>query len=104
HGPVELVAGDALLAGHHEIDRLQPIAERDMACLKYSVDRYPELLPTGITLIYAGPRGLPAKQSDPGSLAAMDADRAIRPNDAFQLRIGFRLVDEVGLVENAGHR
>jgi hypothetical protein len=59
---MQLVAGNALLAGNHEIDSLEPITQRDMAGLKYGVDRHPELLPAGVTLVNARPRSLPLEQ------------------------------------------
>ena len=83
--PHELVAAEALLAGHQQVDGLHPIGQRDVAVLEHGPDRGMELLLAGIALERAEFGALAVQATDTARVAAVDAYRAIRPDDAFQL-------------------
>lgn len=99
----ELVAADALLAAAHQVHGLEPLVQFDMAGLEHRADRHTALLAAGVALVEARPGRGAAHALHAIRAAAVRADGAVRPHDAFQLRIGGGFIVEEGLAEDAGH-
>lgn len=104
---VKLVAADALFAGHHQVDSLQPLEHFDVAFLKDRTLADGELLaalaalPQAVTLfalgvLFAGLRADALKLVGAIDHAAMRADRAVRPQNAFDVRKRCGFVMHVG--------
>ena len=91
---VELVSGDALLARRHQVERLQPLVQRDLAALHDRALGDGEVLAAFLlgAAIHAGLLGLVGVVDR----AAVRADRAIGPEQAFQESAGRVVVAEVG--------
>ncbi len=84
----ELVAADALLAAAHQVGRLKPQVQLDVAALEHRADRHAALLAAGVALVEARPGRGAAHTLHAIRAAAVRADGAVRPDDALQLRIG----------------
>ncbi len=102
HGPHHLVAAEPLLAAANQIDALQPLMHRNVAVLEYGSDRGGKLLAAGIALQRAGFRALTVQPTNAVGISAMDANRAVGPDDAFQFRDRSGFIVEEGGREN-GH-
>ena len=89
---VELVGADTLLAGHHQVSRIQPLVEGNVAVLKDRPHRAAVLLPARATLVDPwtdGARGgRPARELVRHYRATARAYRAIRPADGLQVLPG----------------
>jgi hypothetical protein len=91
---LELAGADPLLAAAHQVDSLQPDAERDMAALEHSAHADRERLPARIALVKPGPGGLALQFPDARCFAAMVADRAVGPQLALDIgERGFLVVE-----------
>jgi hypothetical protein len=110
---VELVAGDALLAGCQQMDRLEPLVEGSVAVLEHGSDAHRELLAAVAALletealdavrVFLARLGADALEGiDAVQRATMRAHRTFRPQDRFQLLKGCGFIVEVGGVED-GH-
>ena len=110
---VKLMAADALLAGHHQVNGLQPLVQRNVAFFKDRANAHSELLAALCALFEAvaldafrvllGCFGANASQRiDLAAVAAVRADRTIGPDDAFDMRKGCGFVVHVRLGQN-GH-
>ena len=103
-GAMQLMRAHALLGGRHQVGRLEPLVQRDMTGLenRADFDREVSLALTAAAQANAGALALQLVSA--ADRAALRADGAVRPQNAFQLceRCGF--VGEVGLVENAHGR
>jgi len=98
----ELVRAHALLARAHQMERHDPLVERKMAALHHSADRDREGPPASIALEQAGPMALALQALHVVNLAAVRAERAVRPADTFQVSPGGIVIVEhaVGEVGN----
>jgi hypothetical protein len=101
--PVQLMGGNAFLAGSHQVEGLQPLMQSNVRPLHYGFHRDGEVFPAALfgAAIYASALGLIGAVND----AAVRANRAIRPKDAFQHRPGGLVVLEVRFGKKAvlGH-
>ena len=103
-GPVQLVAADPFLAVAHQEGALEPDVQPDMVLFENGADLDRELLPAIVALPQPY-TGRPASEAAAViDAATMRADRALRPENAFQLRKGGGFVVEARLVENAHDR
>jgi hypothetical protein len=82
---LDLTGADALLGRAHEVDDLKPQVQRQVAILKDRANADSERLAAGVALAQAGPGGLAVQAADALPLAAMGADRATRPQVAFDI-------------------
>jgi hypothetical protein len=98
---VELIAAHPLLAGAEQVRCLKPLVQRHMALFKNGPDLDRELLPAVVALPDAHAAAGTAEPTVATDAATLRADRAIRPQDAFQHREGRGVIVEMGLVENA---
>ena len=89
---VELVGADTLLAGHHQVSRIQPLVERNVAVLEDRPHGAAVLLPARAALVDPwtdGARGgRPARELVRHYRATARAYRAIRPADGLQVLPG----------------
>ena len=102
--PLDLTGADALLAGAHQMNDLQPQMQGQVRGLEYGALAHGELAFAGIALAQADPGGFAVQAGDALALAAVRAERTIRPQARFDVLEsgGFGL--EVRGVENgAGH-
>lgn len=81
---VQLMGADALLAGAHEIDRLERLVERDMGALEDGADLDRELL-AAIGALAKAKAGLAKVIVLAGHGATMGALHAVRPHHAFKV-------------------
>jgi len=102
---VQLVGGNALLAARQQVDRLQHLVQRDMRGLENRSNLHGERLPALATLLQPKPGRLALQFVDAFgvSIAAVGANRTIRPKHAFQIRESGGFIVKVGLGQN-GHR
>lgn len=79
---LQLERGDTLLMGAHRMERLHPLAERNVRAVHYRPDRDRELLAAGIALEQAVPDFQGFRRDPSGVLAlAVRTDRAFGPAD-----------------------
>jgi hypothetical protein len=90
---VQLMGGNALLAGRHQVESLQPLVQGNVRPLHHGLLRDSEILPAFLrgAAVHAGPLRLVGAVDR----AAVGAHRAIRPQDAFKKRAGRIVVAEV---------
>jgi hypothetical protein len=103
--PLKLAGADAFLGRAHKVDRLKPMGHRRVAVLEDRPDLDRELLAALIALAETGPRGLASKLADARrvGVAAMWADRAVRPQPSLNVGVGGLFVFEVRGVEIRVH-
>lgn len=99
---VELVAADALLAGTHQIDRLQPEVHRNVAGFKNGADLDGEGLAARVALVGADAGGLAAQLASALTFAAVRADTTVRPDARFDIGVSSFFVVELRAGQN-GH-
>src|ERR1700738_439406 len=97
--PLKLKRGDAFLCRAEQRERHQPFAQGKMRVLEDSPDRDRELLVAVIALENARAVRMPLEPGYVLSSAAMRANRAIRPEDAFNRLAGFILGKSGDFVE-----
>ena len=113
--PVKLIAGNALLTGTHQVSRLEPLVQLQVACLENGPLSAGELAATVVTLPKAVPldavRVLLARlgadaleRVDAVSRATVRAGRALRPQDRLKSGEGRCFIVEIGFIKNACHR
>ena len=101
-GAVKLVAGNALLAGAHQVDSLQPEVHGDVASLKDGADLDGEGLAARIALIGADTGRSAVHFAGPFTFATMRADPAIRPNPRLNIGVSGGFIVELRTGKN-GH-
>jgi hypothetical protein len=89
------VAADALFAGRHEEDRLQPMAHGDVAGFEDGPNLDGKGLAALVALVGADPGALAAHLGNTVHSAAMRANRPIRPKPCFYKGIGGFFIVEV---------
>ena len=99
-GTVKLVGADALLARAHQVHRLEPEVQRDVAALKYRAHLDGERLAAGVALVDADASAGALELADPLIALATRADRTLRPDARFDVGIGGLFVMEVQGAEN----
>src|SRR5258705_10514720 len=82
-GAVKLVAANALLAGRHQEDRLQPMAHGDVAGFEDGANLHGEGLAALVALVSANAGALAAHLGNALHAAAMRAYAPIRPEPSF---------------------
>ena len=103
---LDLIGGDALLAGAHQVDHLEPQVQGEMGTLKDGSLFYGELPLALIALAKSKASGLAFHLSNAVGvgIATMRANWTVRPKPALNIRESGFLADEVGGVENgSGH-
>ena len=96
---MKLVGADALLAGRHQIHRLQPQTQRDVGHLEHRAHRHGEGLAALVALLDANAGAL-ADLANPINAAALRANRAIRPDAGLYVSVGrFFVVEEARAVD-----
>ena len=83
--PLKLAGRDPLLGRAHEVERLKPNVQRDVAGLEDASHSDGKLFPAGIALVQAGARCFPVQFADPIGFPAMVADRTIGPELRFDV-------------------
>ena len=84
--PLQLARRNAFLAGAHQMDGLQPQAQRQVAILKYAANAHRERFAAGVALVKARAGRLAAQLADlVATRIAMRADGAVRPQFAFNV-------------------
>ena len=104
--PLDLAGADALLAGAHQVDGLQPQMQREMAVLEDRADPHREGLAAGVALPQARTAGLARQAADPLfiAIAAMRANRAFGPKVGLDVgESGFLVVEMGGGQNGLGH-
>jgi hypothetical protein len=91
---VELVCAHALLGGAQQVHRQEPFVDRYLGSLHDGADRHRELLAAVVALDDAGAVRLALQPGDALLLAAVGADRAVRPQATLQVLAGGILVGE----------
>jgi hypothetical protein len=112
---VKLMAADALLGTAQKVRRLKPLVQRDMRGLENRADANRELLPAsaaflqpvtdntfGVLLARLGANAL--ENVDLICVAAMRANRAVRPKQSLKTRKRCFFIVKVRLVENRHRR
>src|SRR6185437_7506173 len=97
---VHLVRRNALLGGAEQEGSHKPFVERHMGALEQRSDHDRELLTAGIALVVARTGG---DSGCLGDCAAIAADRALRPEMAFEPGSGFVGILENRILEFCGH-
>ncbi len=101
------VSRDAVLAGIEHMRSHPPLCEGNFAALEHGSDRDGELLLALQTITKARTMRLLLASNERDTVgvgvAAMRADRAIGPADAFKRFTGFVFVLKDGVLENGGH-
>src|SRR4051812_44784713 len=99
------MGADALLRSRHQEQRRQPLGQRQLGTLEYGFDRDRELLAAFGALVEASAVGLALQRLDLGliDVAAMGANRAIRPNQSLKPFAGFGLVLKDRVLQNGIH-
>lgn len=97
---VELVRTDTLLAGTHQMDRQQPLVQRNAGPMEHGIYRNRELLAaTLVTALVEAWTDFPARarldRVNALHRATMDAHRAIRPADGLDVLTGGFFVCEL---------
>jgi hypothetical protein len=101
----ELICAEALLRRAHNVHRLEPDMQRDMARFKDGSDLDGERLATSVALVDANAGALAPQQSRAIKDAAMRAYPTVRPNLRFDVGVSGALIAETGFVENGSrHR
>jgi hypothetical protein len=100
---VHLMARHAFLRSGQEVGSQEPLMQRDLGALENGSDRYRELLAAAVALVHARAMPLALKLRDLLRLAAMLADRAMRPALSFQMLAGYVLVSEDRGSDVEGH-
>lgn len=103
---VQLVRRHAGLGGRHQVAGEHPLVERDLGALEDGADRDGELLAALSALVQALAVGLALKGAYLGrvGVAAMGADRAVRPAERLQVLAGLVGVGEDRIEQVGGHR
>ena len=90
--PVKVMGAHALLAGTEQVERVQPLIQRQVAIFKNRSNRHTELLFAGLALPHALTRvrallgvGLHFQLGRLANGAAMGTNRVIRPSLRFQI-------------------
>jgi len=96
--PLHLSSADTLLALANDVDRLKPEMQRKMAILEDRADSHGEALPADVASAksYAGRLALKASNPCRVNVAAMRANRAVRPQVRLYIRKGGFFVAEMG--------
>ena len=103
---LNLVGGDAFFAGAHQMDNLEPQMQRKVGTFKDSSLLNSELTLAFVAFVEAKASGLALHLADTVGIcvAAMRANRTMRPKPALHIRESGFLVDEVRGVKNgSGH-
>lgn len=114
---MQLMSRDAVLAGAHQVDRQQPLGERDLGILEDRSDQDGELLAARTTLPETAGAGRALLGRARSSLrfdeigmidnTAVRANGAVRPADTLDQLVGCPLVGEVlcqrAQVDRLGH-
>lgn len=85
--PMDLMAGNALLRGAHEVDGRDPFGEGDMGSLENGALSDREGLAAILAVVEAGAGGLALHQGDALAIAKL-AGRTVGPADRFQYFAG----------------
>ena len=101
-GPVQLVAANALFAGAHQVDRLQPDVHGNVAGLEKGADLYGEGLATLVALVRADPGGLATHLGHALALATLRASRSMWPNPRLNIGVSGFFVVKLGAGQD-GH-
>jgi hypothetical protein len=99
---LDLAGGDALLAGAHQVDDLKPKVQRQVRRLENGAHAHGEGLAALIALIETLAGGLSGQFLNPLTIAiaAMMANRAVRPKARLNVSEGFVFVLKVRSIEN----
>jgi hypothetical protein len=81
--PLDLTGGDAFFASAKQVDYLQPQVQRQVAILENGADPDRKLAFAGVALKQARAGRLAVQSAYPRRLAAMRANRAMRPQGGF---------------------
>lgn len=103
---LDLVGADALFAGAHQVNDLQPEMQRQVGRLENGPDPHGEGLPAGVALVEAGTGGLALQAADPSAIriAAVGAGRAFRPKPRLDVGESGGFVLELrGREDGMGH-
>ncbi len=103
-GALQLADANALLAGAHQVDRLEPHAKRHVAGFHDGAHLDSERLAAGVALAETVAGALAVQSA--GTLlssAAMRADRAIGPQPRFNKRVSRGLAVEMGFGKDRVH-
>lgn len=102
--PLDLAGADALLAGAHQMNDLQPQVKWQMGRLEDGPLANGELPFAGIALVQADPGGFAGQATNAVGLTAMRADGAVRPKLAFDVsESGFFGLKVRGVENGLGH-
>jgi len=96
----ELIRAEALLARTHQVDRLQPDVQRDMARLEDGPDLDGERLPAGVALVNADAGALALKRSGAINDAAFRANPTVRPELRLDVGVSSCFAAETGFVKD----
>ena len=96
-GPVELMGADALLAGGHQVERLKPDVQLDMAAFHDALGRHAEVLAAfpGAAAIDAGL----LSREELVDCSTVRANALSSPAETFKVLAGCFVVLEMGRVE-----
>ena len=103
--PLDLTGADALLAGSHQVDDLEPQAQGKVAAFKDGADPHGELLAAGVALQEAGTGRSAFQPLNAGRFGTVRADGTVRPQRRLDERKGGGFVLEMLRCKNGlGHR
>jgi hypothetical protein len=91
----QLVGAEPLLAGRQQVHSLQPDMQRDAAGLHHGLIDDREGLPSNVALAHADFVALGVQSANARGLAALTANRTIRPKPCLDERQGGNLIVEV---------
>src|SRR5690606_21787297 len=101
---MQLMGGNALLAGHHEEGSKQPLVQGDLAVLEHGTNGDAELLAALFAVVEAGAMSLALHLGNARriNVATVWANRTIGPTLGLQVLTGLVGIGENGMIEAHG--